>query len=82
VKTGGYSSRVRSRHRRRRSTAVTKSGTNDFMFAVHGNYAPDALREDRQTPICSRSTRASSKKNIVFEAGGPIIKDRLFALRP
>lgn len=61
--------------------ATTKSGTNDFMFAVHGNFAPDALRsnrfatEDTTSPIKYRKDDLNS---ISVESGGALIKDKLF----
>jgi len=61
--------------------ATTKSGTNDFMFAVHGNFAPDSLRStpfapsNTTSPIKFRKNDASS---VAIEAGGALIKDKLF----
>lgn len=59
--------------------AVSKSGSNDFRFAVRGNYSPDGLREqspDTLGAVNSLGTLESS--DITLEAGGPIIRDRLF----
>jgi hypothetical protein len=79
VKTGGYQAEF-GRAIGGVINAVTKSGTNDFMFAVHGNWAPDALREDSpDTYLQSFTQSESEEKSLVFEMGGPIIKDRLFA---
>jgi hypothetical protein len=78
VKTGGYSAEF-GRATGGVVTAVTKSGTNDFMFAVHGNYEPDKWRSDQKDSYLNAGNHLKrSSKDIVFEAGGPIIKDHLF----
>lgn len=89
VKTGGYSAEFG------RSTggivnAVSKSGTNDFVGGVHLNWSPEFLRSkspelyDCAEASCvrSRTNRGFDKTksySAILEAGGPIIKDRLFA---
>ena len=61
--------------------STTKSGTNDFMFAVHGNYAPDSFRS---TPFAPSNTtnpakfRTSDANTLIFESGGALVKDKLF----
>lgn len=61
--------------------ATTKSGTNNFMFAVHGNFAPDSLRS---TPFASSLTtsplkyRTSDANSVTLESGGALVKDKLF----
>ena len=61
--------------------STTKSGTNDFMFAVHGNFAPNDLRA---TAFVSPSTtdparfQKSDLDSVSVESGGAIIKDKLF----
>jgi hypothetical protein len=45
VKTGGYPAEF-GRGTGAVINAVTKSGSNDFTFAIHGNYEPDSLREE------------------------------------
>jgi outer membrane receptor protein involved in Fe transport len=45
VKTGGYPAEF-GRATGGVINAVTKSGSNDFKFAVHGNFELDGLRED------------------------------------
>ena len=78
VKTGGYSAEFG------RSTGgvvntVTKSGSNDFKFALHGNWAPDSLREQAPDTFASRNALdEADSSNYTVELSGPIIKDRLF----
>ncbi|WP_300531062.1 carboxypeptidase regulatory-like domain-containing protein [Maricaulis sp.] len=63
--------------------AVTESGTNEWTFEVHANYAPDALRAD-ETDIVTEGTRTQGdlfereSSSLILEGGGPIIRDRLF----
>jgi hypothetical protein len=60
--------------------AVTKSGTNEFKFAVHGNFQLSDLQDHSPDTYATKNSRASSdRKEYIVEAGGPIIKDRLFA---
>ena len=83
VKTGGYQAEYG------RSTggvvnAVTKSGSNNFTFALHGNFepeklyghAPDTVSGNVAGGVGKRTSRDYS--DYVVEAGGPIIKDKLF----
>ena len=78
VKTGGYPAEF-GRATGGVVTAVTKSGTNDFMFAVHGNYEPEDLREDQKDSYLNAGNHLKRDyKDLIFEAGGPIIKDHLF----
>jgi outer membrane receptor protein involved in Fe transport len=77
VKTGGYSAEF-GRGTGGVVNAVTKSGSNDFMFAVHGNYEPDKPARRGAEHLPTRNHLKRSYKDIVFEAGGPIIKDHLF----
>jgi hypothetical protein len=79
VKTAGYSSEF-GRATGGVVNAVTKSGTNEFMFAVHGNFAPGSFRNDQLDTYDYRGKFTdSSTKSLTVEAGGPIIKDALFA---
>jgi len=78
VKTGGYAAEY-GRATGGIVNAVSKSGSNDFMFAVHGNWSPDKLENSQKDTYLTRGKlRKTNNKDIVFEAGGPIIEDRLF----
>ncbi len=78
VKTGGYPAEF-GRATGGVITAVTKSGTNDFMFAVHGNYEGDDLRSNQKDSYLNAGNHLKRDyKDLIFEAGGPIIKDHLF----
>ncbi len=86
VKTGGYSAEF-GRATGGVINAVTKSGTNDFVFELHGTYAPNSLREQAPNtlptaqPLAGTVNQASEfeEKTFTVEMGGPIIRDRLFA---
>ena len=78
VKTGGFPAEF-GRATGGVVTAVTKSGTNDFYFAVHGNFEPSGLRSvQRDTYQTSGKRNDRDYKEVTIEAGGPIIKDHLF----
>lgn len=78
VKTGGYPAEF-GRGTGAVVNAVTKSGSNDFTFAIHGNYEPNGLREKApNTTITRNSLVTRTDKSFIVEAGGPIIKDHLF----
>lgn len=79
IKTGGYPAEF-GRATGGVLNAVSKSGSNEFTFAVHGNYTPNGLRStspDTYQNVNSR--RESDNLTFTVEAGGPIIRDRLFA---
>lgn len=112
IQTGGYSAEF-GRATGGITNAVTKSGTNEFVFELHGNYAPDSLREDSPVtygrdfyrlerpgtnttcgPLVSATCQPALEPglptarndltevdswSLIAEAGGPIIKDRLYA---
>jgi outer membrane receptor protein involved in Fe transport len=65
--------------------ATTKSGSNDFFAAIHGSWTPDELRADGDDIATSggqttlRSEDIDDGRSLVFEMGGPLIRDRLFA---
>ncbi|KQY91479.1 hypothetical protein ASD21_17485 [Caulobacter sp. Root1455] len=78
VKTGGYPAEF-GRGTGAMINAVTKSGSNDFMFALHGSYEPDKWREQMPNTTIARNSLAHRTDNsFTVEAGGPIIRDRLF----
>lgn len=78
VKTGGYPAEY-GRATGGVITATTKSGTNDFMFAVHGNYEPNSLRSDQKDSYLYAGNHLKRDyKDLIFEVGGPIIEDHLF----
>ncbi len=59
--------------------ATTKNGTNDFMFAVHGNFAPNSLRSKTWDITGEPAKYVTSDQNsIEVESGGALIKDKLF----
>jgi len=80
VKTGGYPAEF-GRATGGILNAVTKSGTNDFMFALHGNWNPSDLREESRMAYNSADAWLTDVESwqIAAEIGGPIIKDRLYA---
>lgn len=98
VKSGGYPAEF-GRATGGIINAVSKSGTNDFMAAIHVNWSPDFLRtagkdlltctfddpnetDPNGSKSCVRDTNRSADTadsySAIVEAGGPIIKDRLF----
>ncbi len=78
VKTGGYSAEF-GRATGGVVNAVTKSGTNDLMIALHGNWAPNSLREQAPDTYTSRNALdEADSTSYTVELGGPIIRDRLF----
>ncbi|WP_162148956.1 TonB-dependent receptor [Asticcacaulis sp. AC466] len=79
VKTGGYAAEF-GRATGGVVNATTKSGSNEFMFAVHGNYQPSDLRSDQADAYNRNGKFATAQDNsLSVEAGGAIIKDHLFA---
>ncbi len=79
VKTGGYQAEF-GRATGGVINATTKSGTNNFMFAIHGNYQPMELQNDQLNTYAYRGKYSKTQNNsLSVEAGGPIIKDHLFA---
>lgn len=66
--------------------ATTKSGSNDFYAAIHGNWSPDELRADGDDIFTNtsgqqtlRSEDVNEARSMIAEMGGPLIRDRLFA---
>ncbi|NQE60938.1 TonB-dependent receptor [Caulobacter sp. RHG1] len=78
VKTGGFPAEF-GRGTGAMINAVTKSGSNDFTFALHGNYEPNSLREQAPNALTTRNSMSKrTDKSLIVEAGGPIIPDHLF----
>ena len=79
VKTAGYAAEY-GRATGGVVNATTKSGSNQFTFGVHANYQPADLRNE-QADYYNVDGKFSKVKNntLSVEAGGPIIKDHLFA---
>lgn len=79
VKTGGIPAEY-GRATGGVTNAVTKSGTNDFMAAVHVDWAPDSLRSTSpNTYQLYNKGYHENDQETNLEASGPIIKDHLFA---
>ncbi|RZJ00174.1 MAG: TonB-dependent receptor [Brevundimonas sp.] len=91
VQTGGYAAEF-GRATGGIINAVTKSGTNEWIFELHGNWTPNELRETapitytRRAPgqngITARTRpdlTETDNWSLIAEAGGPIIRDRLYA---
>ncbi len=79
VKTGGYQAEY-GRATGGIINAVSKAGTNDFIVGLHLNWEPDGLSST--SPDTYRDRNRADERNqfsAILEAGGPIIKDRLFA---
>lgn len=79
VQTGGYQAEF-GRATGGVVNATTKSGSNDFMFAVHGNYAPmdwQSAQLDTNDYVGKFSNQKANSMSV--EMGGALIKDRLFA---
>ena len=78
VKTGGYPAEF-GRATGGVINAVTKTGSNDFYFGIHGNFEPRDLRDNAPNTYTTNNARAEQERSsYVFEAGGPVIKDHLF----
>jgi len=78
TKTGGYSSEF-GRGTGGVINATTKSGGNEWKFGITTYWEPEALREyaaDTYLQLNSQDSRESW--DVILEAGGPIIEDRLF----
>jgi outer membrane receptor protein involved in Fe transport len=88
VKAGGYPAEF-GRATGGIINAVSKSGSNEFEAAVHLNWAPDWARNNDKdlltcdsngtcVPYTNRGADSDESYSMTLEAGGPIIKDRLF----
>lgn len=78
VKTGGYQAEY-GRALGGVTSAVTKSGSNEFKAGVVATFSPDALREDSpNTYAAFNEDDYLQRWDASIYASGPIIKDRLF----
>ena len=84
VKTGGYSVEY-GRTTGGVTSAVVKSGSNEFKFGGNTYFTPDALRGSGSDGFNSEGELVSSNKNSSSDslsasvyASGPIVKDKLF----
>lgn len=78
VKTGGYPAEF-GRATGGVVNAVTKSGTNDFTVGLHVNWSPSSLEETSPDTFASANRLTETNAtDWTVEAGGPIIRDRLF----
>ncbi|NIJ23889.1 TonB-dependent receptor domain-containing protein [Sphingomonas japonica] len=91
VKSGGYAAEY-GRATGGIINSVSKAGTNDFTAAMHLNWEPNFLESrgrniqtcegDPGELVCVNSTNRqldqSESYSAILEAGGPIIRDRLF----
>jgi hypothetical protein len=79
VKTGGYPAEY-GRATGGIINAVSKAGTNELMIAGHLNWEASGLSSSSPDTYRDRNrTDRNSSFSGIIEAGGPIIKDRLFA---
>ncbi len=58
--------------------AVTKSGTNEFHGTAFGFYRDQSFNGRKAGDVELAKAASSSRKNIGFSLGGPIIKNKLF----
>ncbi len=79
VMTGGYPAEF-GRATGGVVNATTKSGSNDFTFALHGNFKPDSLRaQERDTYNYDGRFSTATNNSLIVEMGGALVRDRLFA---
>lgn len=79
TKTGGYSAEF-GRGTGGVLNQTTKSGGNEWTFGVTGYWEPGDLRSNSpDTYLASNSLDERESSDVVIEAGGPILPDRLFA---
>ncbi|WNO53418.1 TonB-dependent receptor [Stakelama saccharophila] len=59
--------------------ATTKSGSNEYHASVTGIWEPGGLRDDApSTRTTDYAHATTSRKELVLQASGPVIKDHLF----
>lgn len=79
TKTGGYSSEF-GRGTGGVINATTKSGGNEWKFGITSYWEPESLREYQpDTYLSLNSLDKRESWDVILEAGGPVIEDRLFA---
>ena len=78
TKTGGYSSEF-GRGTGGVINATTKSGGNEWEFGITSYWEPEALRDySPDTYLALNNLDTIESWDVILEAGGPIIEDRLF----
>ena len=78
TKTGGYSAEF-GRATGGVLNATTKSGGNEWEFGVTGYWEPEELRETTPNTYLALNEFDERKSwDVILEAGGPVIQDRLF----
>lgn len=78
TKTGGYSAEF-GRATGGVLNATTKSGGNEWEFGITGYYEPEEMRETvPNTYLALNEFDERSSWDVILEAGGPVIQDRLF----
>jgi len=78
TKTGGYSSEF-GRGTGGVLNGTTKSGGNEWEFGVTAYWEPSSLQENApDTYLALNQYDETESSDIIFDFGGPIIRDRLF----
>ena len=78
TKTGGYSSEF-GRGTGGVLNGTTKSGGNEWEFGLTAYWSPDSLASDSpDTYLAQNRFDEVESKDVIFDFGGPIIRDRLF----
>lgn len=78
VKTGGFAAEF-GRATGGVINAVTKSGSNEFHASVLGTWEPNGLRSTSPGTIqLDNDDATATRRELILQASGPILKDRLF----
>ena len=78
TKTGGYQAEF-GRGTGGVLNGTTKSGGNEWEFGLTAYWQPDALREDAPDTFAAQNRfDEGESSDLIFDFGGPIIRDRLF----
>lgn len=78
TKTGGYQAEF-GRGTGGVLNGTTKSGGNEWEFGLTAYWSPDSLRSDSpDTYLAQNRFDEQSATDVIFDFGGPIIRDRLF----